>query len=87
MTMKFRTRAEDINSPIIDTDNLPDMDALITEKMIELRDLCHSARYRCVLSVQQRYDATLRNSWCIYDLEDGESICDTIKSSMRERLE
>jgi hypothetical protein len=84
--MKFRTRAEDPDSPMIDTDNLPDMDALITEKVMELRNLCYSAGYRCVLTVQQRYNATLRNAWCIHDLDDGESICDTVKSAMQERL-
>jgi hypothetical protein len=82
--MIIRKVHSDSNSEIIDTDKLPDIDALVLEKKEELRKLCYNAGYRCLLLVEQRYNDTVSMAYVISDIEDGVELTDTLKSSILE---
>jgi len=52
----------------IDTNNLPDVDAMIMEKTEELRALCEKTGYTCILATEQRRNSTLSVA-CVADDE------------------
>ncbi len=80
--MIIRKVHSDSMSDVIDTDKLPDIDALVLEKKEELRELCYNAGYRCVLLVEQRYNNSVSMGYCINDIEDGVELTETLKSTI-----
>lgn len=85
INMKIKEHPSDPLSNVIDTDKLPDIDALVLEKKEELRELCYNAGYRCLLLVEQRYNHTVSVGYVISDIEDGVELTETLKESILER--
>ena len=52
--MKIPLNRSDIKCGFIETNNLPDADAMVLEKFEELRTLCYKLNYRFVATVEQR---------------------------------
>jgi hypothetical protein len=70
---------------IVDTDKMPDMDALVLEKTQELLDLCSNAGYRCVLATEQRSTSRLNVCFVSQSEQVAKEMLNCIENRFKQR--